>query len=305
MAQSSLDHCTDQDPEDPEFQKRSRAHDISRDTTPMYEVRSAGVKGLGVFAKSLIPRGTRIFSERPLLALRQDQDAEHIFASSRLLSAKDRAKLMGLSHYASKESSIIRWTQALKYTLKQTTFAILGRLGSPGGGGAAFPGFGLNGHVTVLSIFRSNSFNLGSGSIFRQALFSSIARINHSCVPNAQGSFHDEMGKFNIHATRDIDANEELTLNYLHERGAVRELRQARLLDGYGFSCDCPACDLRLDRGRNGEKARLKLQKVLGEYAASVGESGVESPEKEFEMIQQFIQLLEGDGIAGRELATL
>lgn len=268
----------------------------------MYEVRSAGIKGLGVFATSLIPRGTRIFSERPLLALRQDQDAEHIFAASRLLSAEDRAKLMGLSHYASKEALIIRWSQALGYTLKQTFLAIVGRIGSPGGGGA---GFGLTGHVRALSIFRSNSFNLGSGSIFRQALFPNIARINHSCVPNAQGSFHDEMGKFNVHATRDIGADEELTLSYLHERGAVRESRQRRLFEGYGFSCDCPACDLRLESGRNGEEGRMQLQKVLGEYAVSVSESRVESPEKELEMIRQFIRLLEGEGIAGRELASL
>jgi hypothetical protein len=271
----------------------------------MYEVRSAGVKGLGVFAKSLIARGTRIFSERPLLAIRQDQNVEHIFAASQLFSAKDRAKLMGLSHYATKESSIIRWSQALKYTLKHTVLAILGRVGSPVGVGSAFPGIRLKNHVTSLSIFRSNSFNLGSGSIFRQALFPSISRINHSCVPNAQGSFHNAMGKFNVHATRDIGVNEELTLNYLHERGAVRESRQKRLFDGYGFNCDCPACDLKLDKGKNGETGREELQKILGDYAESVAHGGVESPEKELKMIQQFIQLLEGDGIAGRELATL
>ena len=212
---------------------------------------------------------------------------------------------MGLSHYATQESSIIRWSQALKYTVKQTILAILGRLSAPGGGGAAFPGLALKNHVKALSIFRSNSFNLGSGSVFRQALFPSISRINHSCVPNAQGNFHQVMGRFNVHATRDIGVDEELTLNYLHESGAVREVRQRRLGEGYGFSCDCPACDLQLEKGRNGEEGRIKLQRMLGEYVESVAQSGVESPKKELEMIQQFIQLLEGDGIAGRELATL
>lgn len=290
-------------PKDPEFPKKKPT---PHTTAPsMYEIRSAGSKGLGVFANAIIPRGTRIFSERPLLAIRQNQDAGHVFAASRLISDQDRSILMSLSHHASKESSVIRWSQALKYTISQTASAILAKLGNPGGGEVAFPGFGLRDHVTVLSIFRSNSFNLGSGSVFRQALFPSISRINHSCVPNAQGNFHDKMGKFNVHATRDIEVDEELTLNYLHEHGAVRESRQKRLLDSYGFGCNCPACDLKLDRGRNGEAGRVQLQKVLGEYAEGVAQSGVESPKKELEMIKQLITLLEGDGIAGRELSTL
>ena len=271
----------------------------------MYEVRSAGLKGLGVFAKSSIPRGTRILSERPLLAIRQDQGPEQIFAASRLLSAKDRAKLLALSHYATKEYLLIRWSQALKYTVKKTILAILGRISSPRGRGATFPGLGLKGHVVALSIFRSNSFNLGPSSMFRQALFASISRINHSCVPNAQGSFQEEVGKFNVHATRDIGVDEELTLNYLQESGAVRRSRQSRLLDRYGFICNCPACDVDLESGRKGESRRLELHQALGEYAEFVTQSGLENPKKEVVMIKKLIELLEADGVAGRELANL
>ena len=126
----------------------------------MYTIRSAGIKGLGVFANTLIPRGTRIFSERPLLAIRQDQDAGQIFAASRLLSVEDRARLLGLSHHVTKELSLIRWTQALKYTISQTIFALLGRIRTSGGG-VAFPDWRLGDHVHMLSIFRSNAFNLG------------------------------------------------------------------------------------------------------------------------------------------------
>jgi hypothetical protein len=271
----------------------------------MYTIRSAGLKGLGVFANSLIPRGTRIFSERPLLAIRQDQDAGSLYAGSRLLSAADRGMLMGLSHHVTKELSLIRWSQAIKYTVVQTVSALLGRVGSPGGGGAAFPGWALSDHVRLLSIFRSNAFNLGSKSIFQQAVFPSISRINHSCVPNAQGNFHDGLGRFNVHATRDIQVDEELTLNYLHEHGAVRESRQRRLLGGYGFDCGCPACDMKLESGRDGEEGRVLMQKALGEYANGIAEGGIENPEKELEMIKKFITLLESDGIAGRELSTL
>jgi hypothetical protein len=98
----------------PIISKKETKHTTPHTTAQsMYEIRSAGVKGLGIFAKSFIPRGTRIFSEQPLLAIRQDQDARHICAAFRLLSVEDRRSLMSLSHHATKESSIIRWSQAL------------------------------------------------------------------------------------------------------------------------------------------------------------------------------------------------
>jgi hypothetical protein len=270
----------------------------------MYTIRSAGLKGLGVFANALIPRGTRIFSEQPLLSISPGSDGRSLYASSLLLSPEQRAALMGLSHHASRESSVIRWGQAVKYTLSQTISAVAGRISSPGGGGAVFPKWKLGEHVRLLSIFRSNSFNLSSPTI-HQALFPSISRLNHSCVPNSQGNFHEEMGTFNVHATRDIPADEELTLNYLHEHGAVRESRQERLKSGYGFDCDCPACDMSLQSGRHGEEGRVEMQRVLGDYASKMAEGGAEDPQGELTMVNQLITLLEGDGIAGRELSTL
>ena len=160
-------------------------------------------------------------------------------------------------------------------------------------------------HVTILSIFRNNAFNLGSSSEFQQAVFPRISRINHSCVPNAQGNFHDELGRFNIHATRDIETGEELTLNYLQELGAGREMRQEKLLGGYGFECECPACDLRLETARDGERKRLRMHEELAKYVEGMGSGAVQSLEAELEAVQKFIRLLEGEGIAGRELSTL
>lgn len=160
-------------------------------------------------------------------------------------------------------------------------------------------------HVTILSIFRNNAFNLGSGSAFQQAVFPKISRTNHSCVPNAQGNFHDELGRFNIHATRDIETGEELTLNYLQELGAAREVRQERLMSGYGFNCECAACDMSSSKGRDGEKRRVKMHEELAKYVEGVAGGSVQSSEAELEAVQRFIRLLEGEGIAGRELSTL
>lgn len=267
----------------------------------MYEIKSAGLKGLGVFAKTFIPRGTRIFSEAPLLAISPGQNAGDIYSASRSLSSDDRRRFLGLSTHVTNELKIMRWSQAVWYTLTHTLSSLFRR--EKGIGAMSWPN--PKEHVTIISIFRNNAFNLGASSAFQQAVFPKISRINHSCVPNAQGNFHDELGRFNIHATRDIETGEELTLNYLQELGAAREVRQERLMSGYGFSCECTACDMSSSKGRDGEKRRVKMHEELAKYVEEVAGGSVQSSEAELEAVQRFIRLLEGERIAGRELSSL
>lgn len=263
----------------------------------MYEIRRAGEKGLGVFAKTHISKGTRIFSERPLLSISQTQTAGDLFAVSRLLSSKHRGDLLELSSHTTNELSILRWNQALWYTLKSTLSAL-----------SAFSlpkRISLSEHVRILSIFRSNAFSLGSTSSIQQAVFARISRINHSCLPNSQGNFHEGLGMFNVHSTRDIEQDEELTLNYLPERGALRASRQGSLKTGYGFICQCPACDLETKKGLVGEDARVKMSETLREYSEKAPGQGLVGDEAELSVIQAFAALLEGEGIAGREVSVL
>jgi hypothetical protein len=280
--------------------KPSTPHLSHMQATSMYEIKTAGLKGLGVFAKELIPRGTRIFSEKPLLAIRQGENAGEIYSASRLLSSTDRRKFLGLSTHITKELTVLRWSQAAWYMIQHAISSMFGKLG--GKGGFSMPS--MKEHVTVLSIFRNNAFNLGSLK-FQQAVFPRISRINHSCIPNAQGNFHEKLGRFNIHATRDIKPDEELTLNYLQEHGATRVSRKLQLLNGYGFTCECPACDLSSSRGRDGEKRRVKMHEELVKYIEGVASGAIQSLDAELKTVQRFIQLLEGEGIAGRELSTL
>jgi hypothetical protein len=270
----------------------------------MYEVKQAGAKGLGVFAKVGIPRGTRIFSERPLLAIRGDQNAADVYTASRLLSSQDRLKVLQLS--AHEASSALRWVQVFWYTAQQLFRDVAAKSkGTTSNSPLFIPSpSSIKEHKTMLSIFRTNNFAFGTGSAVQQALCVRIARLNHSCVPNAQGNFHEQLGRFNVHATRDIQADEEVTINYLPEHGAAQAARQERLTTGYGFACQCPACDLTSSRGREGEERRLQMQRELGAFAESVA-NGQTSIEVELQTMQQYILLFEEEGISGRELSTM
>lgn len=89
---------------------------------------------------------------------------------------------------------------------------------------------------TLLSIFQTNCMEMDAGA----AIFPHAARFNHACNPNACFSWNAEIGKETIHAMRDIEEGEEITLSYC-DMGHGKRLR-AWELKHYGFVCDCKAC---------------------------------------------------------------
>lgn len=286
----------------------------------MYEVRAAGVKGLGVFAKQLIPRGTRIFSERALLTIPHGGEgagAGSILESLGLLTLLQRGTLLNLSGgVPGRDVALLRWGQVAWYRTLQAFVTLRSRLGAARARSVPQNGIEdskirnssmalrISEHVQILAIFRSNAFDIGMD---RQAIFPRIARINHSCVPNAQGHFHEGLERLNIHATRDILDGEEVMINYLKETGvALRTQRQGKLLEGYGFDCDCPACDINSESGRDGERQRVEGLSKLAKYAQEATESGASSQDTEGElaMMMAMVKLFEKQGLTGRGLSS-
>lgn len=308
----------------------------------MYEIRPAGAKGLGVFAKALIPRGTRIFSERPLLRIAHSSDdgagAGAVLHALGALTVAERASLLGLSAGAPRRDvALLRWGQVAWYRAlgafgalttssgtgrENRVDAVAGEVPSPEAVGraddvfkvskkdshkvAGFRALNVREHVRVLAVFRSNAFDIGAD---RQALFPTIARINHSCKPCAESHFHEGLGRLNVHATRDICGGEEVMINYLKETGVVlREQRQARLQEGYGFDCDCAACDANSQRAREGEARRAGMLSDLARYAHRAAElAGLPSRqgmEAELAVMVAMVKLFEDEGLTGRALSS-
>lgn len=278
----------------------------------LYEVRVAANKGLGLFAKHTIPRGTRILAEKPLIALRRGQRPSEILSCAERLDGKRRETLLGLSwHPGGGIKRLGRWGEAVGWAVRDRRLATFG----PGRMSDVIKT--LDEAFQILSIFRSNSFNLASSANvafagdsspsspstalptsdsnvavldlhseldvtptapsssppYELALFPAIARINHSCVPNAQANYHPLHRTFNVHATRDMAAGEEVSINYLPEVGLLRAQRVAKLEEGYGFTCNCPACDLSTELGRQGEKSRRDVQTSMRKTRAYLADA--------------------------------
>jgi len=107
----------------------------------------------------------------------------------------------------------------------------------------------------VVDRFRYSAFKIPIGrkdrepATTRMVLYRTICFANHSCVPNATVYIHnrdypDTRGQGRLVATRDIDNSEEILIDYIPENwNAKRADRQADLMLGWGFDCDCKGCD--------------------------------------------------------------
>jgi hypothetical protein len=256
----------------------------------MFQIRSAGIKGLGVFATKHIQRGTRIFSERPLFGIRYDQNPQDVYPEFKLLSRDDRDKVLKLSNIATKRLEIMRWMHALWYTAIS---------------GAPSMITGLKEHKTLLSIFRSNAFSLNNDSKFEQAIFPSIARLNHECIPNAQANFNDQSETMNVQALRDITPDEEITLSYLDDVGEVTTPERQERLESYGFECNCAICDSGTPAAKASKFRRSSMNAVLRELA-NIPNSSKKADRKSHQLLQliRVIAIMRKEGLVGRELAA-
>lgn len=250
----------------------------------MYKIRDAGAKGLGVFATTFIPRGTRILAERPLFSVKLERDA---YAASRKISQEDRNWLTELSIDTNKKLSVFDLASAAWNLIRNGTLPTSSAIKE---------------HDTVLAVFRNNNFYIGDGT---QAIFRDLCRINHSCVPNSQGNFNTAIGSFAVHAVRPIDIDEEVTVSYLDEHGATRESRQRKLFSGHGFRCTCPICDPSTILGQKSEERRFRMGQRLRQHSEHAPVDEKSEQKEGMKILKSLIEIFEEDGLAGRELSTM
>ncbi|CAJ2501395.1 Uu.00g042480.m01.CDS01 [Anthostomella pinea] len=254
----------------------------------MIEVRHAGAKGFGVFAKALIPRGSRLLAESSLISI--DNHKPSILRAARQLTSRDHQKLLALSPNPVKRRSILSNLEAALLSLPRVERHAV--------------------NLNTLNIFRNNNFGLSDDAGTR-AVFETVARINHSCVPNSQGNFHTGIGQFVVHALRPIPCGDEITISYLDDQLAGGEARREHLEEGYGFTCACSLCGGGSSITAKSESRRADLQRDLGVFAeakaARDGQTAVTDADADVELVMMntLIAAYEAEGLAGRELATI
>eukprot|EP01039_Chlorochromonas_danica_P000871 gene871-951_t len=102
--------------------------------------------------------------------------------------------------------------------------------------------FSLDEYPSAVGIFMTNCFDM-TDSIYGTccAMYLALARLNHSCIPNAQQTHLPETTEEVLYAARYIASGEEINDCYIDLRQR-REARQASLLEYYRFHCQCAGC---------------------------------------------------------------
>lgn len=255
----------------------------------LYEIRYTPGRGYGCFATRNLPHGTRILADKLLLfvpvANYYESDINESFSK-----LTEEEKTLYFSLHSAHGQDPENWPPKIH------------------------PGVGkreksriLEQHIarvskepSLISIFQTNCMELGSGA----AIFPNAARFNHSCNPNACFVWNNAIQKETIHAMRDIEKDEEITLTYCD----MMQDRKNRTweLKHYGFFCDCPACDGDLSDptsfAAKSELNRHRLKEIAEEEIKRVKDS---DDLGQVDKLLQMISLLREEGDYSSRLASL
>ncbi|KAF2211462.1 hypothetical protein CERZMDRAFT_98351 [Cercospora zeae-maydis SCOH1-5] len=223
--------------------------------TSAVEVRSVGEgRGLGLFTTRPLPAFTEILSESPAILLRPTDDLPQLYEQYLALrepgSDAAQKKYMALSYH----------------DVPDRDAQLRARLAERG-----FDESSIGEMVRVASIMQNNAFNVdlghGTGGNHR-ALFLDVARVNHSCAPNAHVCFYPpknsgERGRMVIHSLRELQANEEVLIAYFSIL-LPRTDRQTKA-SKWGFRCQCSACE---PQDATHEKQRKSIADFTAKQAA-------------------------------------
>lgn len=207
---------------------------------PRVEVRPSPGRGSGLFAVDRIPAFTRILEDDALISLAEGEDLPEAWQKYCLLPPEQRKAIDDLtfpaSHHHEKQKSIISQLKQRGYGPEEA------------------------GKMAVFnSRWQVNAFKTEGGKIgtpWLRALFGTVAKINHSCTPNAHPHCRAPATQI-VYAIRDIEAGEEIELAYFDITMPYAD-RQARA-KYMGFECTCPACSITGALALSGYEDRLAI----------------------------------------------
>lgn len=192
----------------------------------MYALQEVPGKGRGLVATRKISKGTRILSEEPIIRV-----PEAALASQTLLE------------------SIHEQVDAL--TLDQRrAFLSLHNI------------YVDDAASQYLGIIRTNALPFGD-NVEEGGIFLDACLLNHACDNNAQKSWNENIKRHTVHALRDIEKGEEITIYYLGVLNS-RKTRRETLERKFAFTCSCRLCSLPLDQSQESDRRLNEIVKLDG-----------------------------------------
>ncbi|KAF3277924.1 hypothetical protein TWF970_004802 [Orbilia oligospora] len=194
----------------------------------LYEERQTPEAGIGAFAITNIPSGTRIFCEESVVMLPDEADQVEVYNAVKSLGEEKQGMYWALAA-STKASRDIGWIDRLRNASHEDISSTFNDL--------------VSSHEHAWSIYETNRFTCKSldGSSRSLGIFPESARLNHSCSPNVFHRYNPVINRLTVHALRDIEKGEELLTSYIDICHPTVVRRQ--ILKHWGFRCRCSACD--------------------------------------------------------------
>ncbi|KAG5919998.1 hypothetical protein E4U61_000336 [Claviceps capensis] len=199
-------------------------------TDSMYALQEIPGKGKGLVATRHIPKGTRILCEEPLFAIPNVMDLEKrcrlICQQVASLSNEQRQAFLSMHNI---------------HPFNDTEERDIG-------------------------IFETNSLPAGGLPIpHTRAIFLEACRINHDCKNNAMYDWNTNIHRNTVHAIKDINAGEEITVPYVIFL-KDRENRQRILKTWYHFTCWCSLCSLPEEHNEERDRKIAQIDRLQELY---------------------------------------
>lgn len=221
-----------------------------------YAIREIAGKGKGLVATTRIAKGTRLLSEAPVFTVPRDN-----------------------SNIQALEGIVENEVKRLNDDQRREFFDLTNIHG--------------NAHSRALGIARTNVLPLGSNARYG-GLFIEASRINHSCRHNSQNTWNENIKRLTVHALRDIEAGQEITISYLASTSEYAD-RQRFLKEKFKFECRCELCSLpRAQRKRSDARLR-KIQAIDNLIEAFFWVDG--EPEVALHHLHTMFRLFDEEGI--------
>jgi hypothetical protein len=235
----------------------------------LFTVEAIPSKGLGAIAKKALQRGEVIITERPLAVWPTQLNAQQAQELVGCMTPSAKKAYMSLANASEPSSQLdpilgIRATNGFNVELPQIPANLI-----PAG------------------IFQSK--NHASTASF---IFPRIARINHSCLPNADHAMDFSKLAMSVYATTSIAAGEEINIEYMPSLvQKITSQRQQILKRDFGFLCQCEVCGASEEAVKASDKRRMEINAIVG----ALGQGNMARKEM-WSALERIKALLEAEG---------
>ena len=129
------------------------------------------------------------------------------------------------------------------------------------------------------------------------AVFNTVARFNHSCVPNVHNTWDFDTQTETLYAVQDIRQGQELCTTYLQPMDLYRPTDERRsILQRCKFRCGCEACSLLGVEAEESDRRRRDLRRFSGELEQlEENEDLIMERDRLIEVVEEAIKLIDVD----------